>query len=96
MTMLKNLFIQPFTTKGIFWGLVDLIVKLITLVVWAYLMCILGSLIAQTLMLDYNYVTQLWWFAYCFLIFFGASLLTYIIFFARDYEQAEEPEQKDA
>lgn len=90
MTMLHSLFIKPFTAKGFFWGCVDVVVKALTIAVWTYLMYILGSLMWQSIQLDYNRFTQLWWFSYCFLMFFGASLLAYILLFVREYEETEE------
>jgi hypothetical protein len=90
MTLLKNFFIKPFTAKGCFWGTVDLLVKLTAAFVWVYLTGILVFLIMQSVRLDYSLLTQLWWFAYCFLIFFGASLLAYILMFMRDYAQEDD------
>ena len=93
MTKLHSFFIKPFTAKGLCWGVIDLIVKLITVTVWVYLMGILGSLIWQSIQLDYNPLNQLWWFSYSFLMFFGASLLAYILLFVRDYNDYEYEEE---
>ena len=87
MTTLHNFFVKPFTAKGFFWGTLDVLVKLCTLIVWLYLVYILGALIWETIQLDYNRFTQLWWFAYCFLMFFGGSVLAYILMFVRDYNE---------
>lgn len=87
MSKLNQFFFKPFAAKGLVWGCVDIAVKAVTLFVWVYLIGILGSLIGQTLRLDYNRLTQLWWFSYCFIIFFGASLLAYILLFVRDYNE---------
>ncbi|MBQ7907893.1 MAG: hypothetical protein IJ311_00080 [Elusimicrobiaceae bacterium] len=89
MSKLHSFFIKPFAAKGLLWGVVDLIVKALTIYVWVYLMCILGSLIWQSIQLDYNPLNQLWWFSYSFLMFFGASLLAYILLFVRDYNEYE-------
>ena len=89
MTNIYYFFVKPFTAKGLVWGCVDLCIKIITLVVWVYLVGILISLIGQTIKFDYNRLTQLWWCAYCFLIFFGASFLAYILLFVRDYNTEE-------
>ena len=89
MTQLKNFFVKPFTVKGPFWGVVDLLVKAIAIFVWVYLMGILWQLIWQSVRLDYNPLTQLWWLSYCFFVFFGASLLAYITIFLRDYNEEE-------
>lgn len=96
MSTLKNFFIQPFTEKGIVWGTIDAIIKLATAFVWIYLFGILASLLWQSLVMDYDPFTQLWWLAYCFLILFGASLLTYIIFFVREYPQEDDEEETPA
>ncbi len=90
MTSIYHFFIKPFAAKGFVWGLVDLCVKIITAAVWAYLTWILVSLIQQSILLDYNRLTQLWWFSYCFLMFFGVSLLAYILLFVRDYGEENE------
>lgn len=87
MTNIKEFFTKPFSVKGPIWGTLDLCVKIITIVVWVYLMGVLLSLIWQTIRLDYNRLTQLWWFSYCFLMFFGATLLAYILLFVRDYNE---------
>ena len=89
MAMLHFLFIKPFTAKGIWWGSVDVLVKALTIAVWTYLLYILGLLMWQSIELDYNRFTQLWWFSYCFLMLFGASLLAYILLFVRDYNEEE-------
>jgi len=94
MNTLHYLFIKPFTAKGALLGGIDVLIKLLTITVWVYLMFILGSLITQSLLLDYNHITQLWWFAYCFLMFFGGSLIAYIIVFVRDYEELETEEEQ--
>ena len=78
----------------------DVCVKALTIVVWVYLMCIQVSLVWQSIQLDYNPLNQLWWFSYAFLMFFGGSLLAYILLFVRDYddgyeeEELAEPEEK--
>ena len=89
MNILKSFFIKPFTVKGALWGTIDLIVKLAAVVLWVYLLTILGSLLTLSLRIDYNRMTQLWWCAYCFVMFFGASLLFYIVCFVRDYNDEE-------
>ncbi len=89
------MFIKPFTAKGFLWGLVDVIVKALTVIVWVYLMCIQLSLVWQSIQLDYNPMTQLWWFSYAFLMFFGGSLLAYILLFVRDYNEIYEDETSE-
>lgn len=89
MTNLHHFLIKPFTAKGLLWGTVDLFVKLVALTVWVYLTYILGALVYKTFVWDYNHMTQLWWCAYCFILFFGASVLAYILVFVRDYNQPD-------
>lgn len=95
MTFLKNFFLKPYTAKGFLWGTVDVAVKLFASFVWLYLTGILVSLMMLSFKLDYSRLTQLWWFAYCFLIFFGASLLAYILVFLRDYNEEYETEEEN-
>ncbi len=95
MNKLHSFFIKPFVAKGFIWGVTDLIVKAVTLFVWVYLMCILGSLIWQSIQLDYNPLNQLWWLSYSFLMFFGGSLLAYILLFVRDYNEYEYEEEME-
>ena len=90
MTILHTLFVKPFTAKGFWWGLTDVAVKTVTIVLWVYLMCIQLSLVWQSIQLDYNPMNQLWWFSYAFLMFFGATLLAYILLFVRDYNEEYE------
>ena len=90
MTILPTLFVKPFTAKGFWWGLTDVAVKAVTIVLWVYLMCIQLSLVWQSIQLDYNPMNQLWWFSYAFLMFFGATLLAYILLFVRDYNEEYE------
>ena len=93
MSILHTLFVKPFTAKGFWWGLVDIAVKAVTVLTWGYLMYIQISLVWQSIQLDYNPLNQLWWFSYAFLMFFGGSLLAYILVFVRDYnEEYEEAE----
>lgn len=94
MTILKNFFIKPFTEKGLIQGTLDLIVKLIAISVWLYLVGILFHLMRQSFLFDYSRVTQLWWGAYCFVMFFGASLIAYILIFLRDYNEEETEEEE--
>ena len=96
MTILHTLFVKPFTAKGFWWGLTDVAVKAVTIVLWVYLMCIQLSLVWQSIQLDYNPMNQLWWFSYAFLMFFGATLLAYILLFVRDYNEEYEEEDSAA
>ena len=81
---------RPFAEKGLIVGTLDLLLKLLAVWVWGYLAVILGSLLVESLVVDYNPMNKMWWFSYCFLIFFGASWLAYIVLFVRDYSEMEE------
>ena len=50
----------------------------------------------MSIKLDYNPVTQLWWFSYSFIMLFGGSLLAYILLFVRDYHDYEYEEDQDS
>lgn len=76
---------KPYIEKGFLIGTLDLLLKAGTLSVWLYLVYILGSLMIHSLVVDYNPLNTLWWFSYCFSMFFGATWLAYIVFFVRDY-----------
>lgn len=78
---------EPYTQKGIFLGTCDLVLKLIVLAVWCYLTVVLARLFIGSLLTDYNPMNKLWWFSYCFLMFFGLTWLAYIVFFVRNYRE---------
>ena len=80
---------KPFEAKGLFIGVVDTCLKAVTVFVWGYLTVVLCSLFFTSLMVDYNPLTKLWWFSYCFFIFFGATLLAYILLFVRSYDEED-------
>lgn len=80
---------RPYAEKGVIVGTFDSLVKLVTLFVWAYLTVTLAGAFVESLLVDYNPLNKLWWFSYCFLIFFGATWLAYIVFFVRDYSEEE-------
>ena len=81
---------RPFAEKGLIVGTLDLLLKLLAVWVWGYLAVKLGALFEESLVVDYNPMNKMWWFSYCFLIFFGASWLAYIVLFVRDYSETEE------
>lgn len=81
---------RPYAEKGFIVGTFDAILKLAALFVWGYLTVTLVMLFAESMLVDYNPLNKMWWFSYCFLIFFGATWLAYIIFFVRDYTEEEE------
>ncbi|MBR2082950.1 MAG: hypothetical protein IJ876_08135 [Elusimicrobiaceae bacterium] len=90
MEKLKLYFKQPYEEKGVIRATLDLLLRAITAVVWVWLVCILANLFLDALIHSYNPALKLWWFSYCFIIFFGASWIAYIILFVRDYYSAEE------
>ena len=90
MQTLRTYLKRPFAEKGLIVGTLDLLLKLLAVWVWGYLAVILGSLFVESLVVDYNPMNKMWWFSYCFLIFFGASWLAYIVLFVRDYSETEE------
>ncbi len=81
MTYLK----QPYQEKGTIRATLDLCLRLLTLVVWGYLMFVLWNLLFDALVRNYDPTMKLWWCSYCFIIFFGATWLAYILLFVRDY-----------
>ena len=80
---------KPYAEKGFIIGTFDSLLKLLALCVWGYLAVILGSLLWESLLTDYNPLNKLWWFSYCFFIFFGATWLAYIVFFVRNYNEED-------
>lgn len=76
---------QPYEEKGAFRATLDLCLRVVTVVVWGYLVFILGNLLFDALVRNYDPAMKLWWFSYCFIIFFGATWLAYILLFVRDY-----------
>lgn len=62
---------KPYAEKGFIIGTFDSLLKLLALCVWGYLAVILGSLLWESLLTDYNPLNKLWWFSYCFLFSSG-------------------------
>ncbi len=89
MQKLLFYFIQPYREKGLIRATLDLCLRGVTIVVWGALMWVLGDLLLDALVRSYDPVQKMWWCSYCFIIFFGASWLTYIVLFVRDYYEAE-------
>lgn len=81
---------KPYAEKGFIVATCDLLLKMVALFVWGYLAVVLCTLFFDSMLLDYDPVNKMWWFSYCFLIFFGATWLAYIVFFVRDYNETEE------
>ena len=80
---------KPYAEKCFIIGTFDSLLKLLALCVWGYLAVILGSLLWESLLTDYNPLNKLWWFSYCFFIFFGATWLAYIVLFVRNYNEED-------
>ena len=83
--MLLSYLKRPYEEKGLIIGTLDLLLKLLAVFVWGYITVILCSLFFDSLLTDYNPLNKLWWFSYCFLIFFGATWLAYFVLFVLDY-----------
>ena len=78
---------RPYAEKGVVIGTCDVVLKAVVLCVWVYVTVVLAQLFIGSLLTDYNPLNKMWWFSYCFLMFFGASWLTYIVLFVRDYNE---------
>ena len=76
---------QPYEEKGLIRATLDLALRFATVVVWGYLMFVLLNLLIDALVRSYDPAMKLWWCSYCFIIFFGATWLAYILLFVRDY-----------
>lgn len=90
MQRILNFIKRPYAEKGAVVGTFDALLKALTLVVWGYVTVILVSLFIESMILDYNPLNKLWWFSYCFFIFFGATWLAYIMLFVRTYNEGDE------
>ena len=90
MQKLKLYFKQPYEEKGIFRATLDFVLRACTLVVWMYLMYILGHLFIDALIRNYDPVQKLWWVSYCFIVGFGGTWLAYILLFVRNYYQTDD------
>ena len=89
MEKLKIYLKRPYEEKGIIKATLDLCLRFFTLGVWGYLMFILGRLLLDALLHEYDPLIKMWWFAYCFILFVGASWIAYIVLFLRDYYEEE-------
>ncbi len=78
---------RPYAEKGVFIGTCDVVLKAMVLCLWAYVTVVLAQLFIGSLITDYNPLNKMWWFSYCFLMFFGTSWLAYIALFVRDYNE---------
>ena len=78
---------KPYTEKGIILGTLDTLLKIVTVLVWFSLAYILSVLLLDSFVTDYNPINKMWWFSYCFSMFFGATWLAYILIFVRDYNK---------
>ena len=78
---------KPYREKGFILGTLDTLVKAFTLAVWGYLVYILGLLLLESILNDFNPLHKMWWFSYCFSMLFGGTWLACIVFFVRDYNE---------
>lgn len=85
MEKFKAYLTMPYQEKGILLGTLDWVFRAVTLFVWCYIVTILFRLLMDSLLMDYNPVSKMWWCSYSFLILFGASWLAYIALFVRSY-----------
>lgn len=85
MQRLITFLAKPFQEKGIILGTLDTVLKAVVAIIWIYLTYILSILLLDSLLTDYNPLDKIWWFSYCFSLFFGGTWLAYIVFFVRDY-----------
>ena len=76
---------QPYQEKGLVRATLDVCLRALTVIVWVYLMWILGHLLLDALLRNYDPALKMWWCSYCFIIFFGATWLAYILLFVLDY-----------
>lgn len=90
MNKLALYFKLPYQEKGFIKATLDFLLRAVTLVIWVWLVSVLARLFIDALLHNYNPIQKVWWGAYGFIVFFGASWLAYIILFVRDYYQAEE------
>lgn len=81
---------QPYEEKGFFRATLDLFLRALTISVWVYLVYVLGLLLIDALVHNYDVVQKMWWFSYCFIIGLGGTWLAYILLFVRDYYNSEE------
>lgn len=81
---------QPYEEKGFLKATLDLLLRVVTVVVWCYLVYVLGLLLIDALMHNYNLVQKMWWCSYCFIIGLGGTWLAYILLFVRDYYGGDE------
>ena len=77
------MFVKPFQAQGVFFGALDVAVKIIALAFWVYAAVFSATTIYGAVMYEYNPMVRMWWFAYSFIIFLGASLIAYPAVFER-------------
>jgi len=78
----SRLFIKPFK-QGPVKGTLDVAVKIIALAFWVYVTAFAVTTVYGALMYEYNPKVTMWWIAYCFLLFLGASIIAYPAVFER-------------
>ena len=90
MEKLMLYFILPYQEKGFIKATLDFILRGVTVVVWVWLTSVVARLSFDALLHSYSPLQKMWWSAYGFVIFLGASWLAYILLFVRDYYQDED------
>ena len=90
MEKLKIYFKTPYEEKGVIKATLDMCLRALTLVTWVYLVVVLSRLLMDAILHEFNPMMQVWWFAYCFIVFVGGTWLAYILLFVRSYYEAEE------
>ncbi len=90
MEKLKLYFKTPYEEKGLLKATLDFVFRAVTVVVWMYMVWVLSTLLVDALLHDYNPITKMWWFSYCFIVFVGGTWLAHIALFVRDYYEAED------
>jgi len=78
-----RLFIKPFTTRGVFYGVLDVAVKIAGIAFWFYAAVFVVTTIYGAVMYEYNPKVLLWWVSYCLVIILGATLIAYPAIFVR-------------
>ncbi|WP_424244724.1 hypothetical protein Dip510_001991 [Elusimicrobium posterum] len=76
-------FVEPFKNRGIFWGSLDLCLKVVSLALWLFVMRVVASLMFDAVFVEYNPGVRMWWFLFCFFQVVGASMLAYTGIFVR-------------
>lgn len=90
MSKIALYFTLPYQEKGFLKATFDFVLRFVAVVTWCWISGLLVRLFVDALLHDYSPLQKVWWGAYGFIMFFGATWLLYILLFVRDYYQAEE------